>query len=64
VDIAPLEAGAIQLLEIVGAQIRVRLVVTEQVVEDHQDAVRHRHDGFLLAPSTRETVELGCQIVT
>src|SRR5262245_51154663 len=42
VDVAALETGAIQLLEIVGAQIRIGLVVTQQVVEDHQDAVRHR----------------------
>ena len=56
VDVAALEVGAVQLVEVVRAQIRVGLVVTQQVVEDHQDAVRHRQDRFLLAPSTRQAV--------
>jgi hypothetical protein len=63
VDRAALETSALQLLEIVSAEIGVGLVVTEQVVEDHEHAVRHSQDGFLLAPSTREAVKLSSQIV-
>jgi hypothetical protein len=62
VDIAALETRAIHLLEIVGAQIIVRLVVTHQMGENHQDTVRYRQDGFLFAPSAREAVKLGRQL--
>ena len=63
VDIAPLAAGAVKPVEIVGAEIGGGLVVTQQMVEDHQHPVRHRHDRFLLAPSMGEAVKLSREIV-
>src|SRR5260221_13615904 len=41
----------------------VGAVVTQPVVEDDQHTVRNGHDGFLLAPAARQTVELSRQIV-
>ena len=57
------EALAIQLIEVIGAQIAVGAVVTQQVVEDDQHAVTDRHHGFLLTQTTSEAVELDGEVV-
>jgi hypothetical protein len=58
-----LDAVAVELVELVGAQGGIGAVVAQQVGENDHDAVGNREDRFLLAAPAREPVELGGEIV-
>ncbi len=58
-----LDTGGLQLLEIVRAEIAVRLAFAEHVIQNDQDPVRHRDHGFLFASPPRNPVELGGEVV-
>src|SRR5258708_21976487 len=62
-DMVVLETLPVQLREVVRAEIVVRTVVAQYMVEDHQDTVTDCHHGFLLAQAARQAMELGGQIV-
>ncbi len=48
----------IQRLKVARAEIAVLLFVTQQMVDDHQHAMRDRHDGFGFANAAGQTVIL------
>jgi hypothetical protein len=63
VQVAALEASAVEAIEVVGPEVGVGLAIAPHVVEDHEHAVRHCHDRLLFASATGEAVELGGEVV-
>jgi hypothetical protein len=48
-DVAALEPLIIQPTEVVGTQVRIRFLVAQHMVEDHQHGMRHCQGGALAA---------------
>jgi hypothetical protein len=63
VDVAALEAGALEVVAIVCAQVRLGSVIAEQVGEHHEDAMCYRQDRLLLAPAASEPMALSGEVV-
>src|SRR5215216_7441489 len=61
-DETTLDGEAVPLVEIVAAEVVVRLPVAQQVVDTDQDGVAHRHRGALGSAPGREATILCGQI--
>src|SRR5262245_61919039 len=56
------EAGGAHLVEVVAAQLGVRLAIAHDVVGDDEDAVRDGDDGSLVAAALDQAPVLGGEI--
>src|SRR5215475_473564 len=52
------EAVRVEAIEVVAAQLAVRLAVAEHVIRDHEEAVGDRDDGLLVAAPPDEPAVL------
>src|SRR5215471_12778205 len=55
------EAVRVEAIEVVAAQLAIRLAVAEHVIRDHEDAVGDRDDGLLVAAPPDEPAVLRCE---
>src|SRR4030095_694983 len=56
------EALRVQAVEVVAAQLAVRLAVPQDVVGDHEDAVGHGDDSLLVTAPLHEAPVLGREV--
>src|SRR5262249_33474716 len=56
------EAVRVEAIEVVAAQLAIRLAVAEHVIRDHEDAVSYSDNGFLVAAPFDEPPVLGRQV--
>src|SRR5437763_7642859 len=59
---AALDTGSIALVVVVGAKVLVLGPARQQVIGDHQDRMRDRDRGLLLAAPCCDAPELGRQV--
>ena len=57
-DVIPHEAVPVEAIEVVAAQLAIRLAVAEHVIRDHEDAVGDRDDCLLVAAPPDEPAVL------
>jgi hypothetical protein len=58
--VIPLQTSGIEPLDIVSAQVRVRPLVAEHMVDHDEDAVRHSHDRLMDASPHSTTSQMEC----
>ena len=58
-----LNASGIELVKVVSSEIRVRLLLPQDMVHDHQQTVGDGDNGLLSPSSSRNAMVLGRQII-
>lgn len=58
-----LQTLGVQALKVVGTKVGVGTVVAQHVIEDDEHTMGDRYYGFLLAPATRQAMELRREVV-
>ncbi len=62
-DMVPLNACRVELVKVISPQIARGLLVTQDMVENDEHFMGEGHDGFLLAPSSRNAMIEGGEVV-
>lgn len=63
-DVVALEPRGVELVEVVGAELGVRTLVAQHVIDDDAHAAGDGDDGLVLAPAASDAVVLGVQVGT
>ncbi len=52
----PLKTGFLSLIKVIGSQITIRFLGEQDMIDDDQQLMFERHDGFFLPSATRDAV--------